>query len=709
MTTEVQTPEKVYDGDGVSVSFAAPFRFLAGTLVVDVIAVDGTVTSLVEGVGYSVSGGETDAGGTVTLTSGALAPAGSKLRIRRNTARKQTAEYDTNDTFPAETHEAALDRLSLITQEQDSTLDALQSRGLLVPDGSVAPAVDLVGLLDGDILQYTSGKLQRLPRAGFAGKFYAGDASGKMVAASGTGNDPALREDLAQISGARLSGFAQGGAGSVLQSVEDKLRQVFVSPEDFAGYHGDGVKSDHEAVQRAFDYIASKGGGVLRIPSRHLLLDSAVIYAGNGLSIRGDNHGTSHIINGQLDAPAIQLGVHEGMGYRNEVSGVVFGQKIGGEPVLGNCGLLALNQSNLTIDRVHTFQFPSRLYDGVVLDRTSGSQIVNFGFQGALNRGFAVTNQSLDIYVSNGRSDGNGVGIEFRDVQGMYFSNVACYGNRQHALSMVTDFPAAPAQGNRYFQFFNVVGDTSGSHNWSIRQLSLANFVACWASTQLSQSINTASDGFFLSGENVEDITFIAPMAASNNRHGMNLDYCRSVVVDGARLGSGAFPEDWGGAGANNGKGGYGDGLFVGPGSNFSTITGGHYQENTDFGIQIASGAQRARINGVDLQFNQKGGLHNSAAPGQVRVDDCPGHNPRGFYNPPPAMIASDDEIVNPFDVDCTVWISGGSVSNVRVDGWGIYNGPAISLSPPVPVKLPVGSKIAITFASAPTWQWQGD
>lgn len=171
MTTEVQTPEKVYDGDGISVSFAAPFRFLTGTLVVDVISAAAVVSRLMEGSDYAVSGGDTDQGGTVTLVSGALAPIGSKLRIRRNTPRKQTADYDTNDTFPAETHEGALDRLSLITQEQDVRMQDLEDRAALAPEGDT-----------GFELPLTAERALRLPRYDAGGRLGLMEGRNVLVA-----------------------------------------------------------------------------------------------------------------------------------------------------------------------------------------------------------------------------------------------------------------------------------------------------------------------------------------------------------------------------------------------------------------------------------------------------------------------------------------------------------------------------------------------
>lgn len=125
-----------YLEDGVTTSFPAPFRFKAAAdLVVERILDSGLVT-LAIGVDYTVTGGETDAGGAVKRTA---ATNGARLRIRRETARAQPMVYTTGDRFPAVSHEEALDRQMLIAQEQAADISDLDSRALTVPPGEVAP------------------------------------------------------------------------------------------------------------------------------------------------------------------------------------------------------------------------------------------------------------------------------------------------------------------------------------------------------------------------------------------------------------------------------------------------------------------------------------------------------------------------------------------------------------------------------------------
>ena len=56
---------------------------------------------------------------------------------------------------------------------------------------------------------------------------------------------------LSAISGSALVGWAQTGIGAIKRTVQSKLRDGFVTPEDF-GAVGDGVSDDYEAITRAF-------------------------------------------------------------------------------------------------------------------------------------------------------------------------------------------------------------------------------------------------------------------------------------------------------------------------------------------------------------------------------------------------------------------------------------------------------------------------
>ena len=208
MTVAALPSTASYVEDGVTTSFPVPFRFKsASDLVVERIA-GGVATALSLGVDYAVTGGSTDAGGTLTRTA---PTAGATLRITRRTARAQPMVYSSNDRFPAKSHEEALDRGMLIAQELDAAVADLDGRALLVPLGEAATPLPSAAARAGRAIV-------GLPGGGFG------------VAALGDGDDPALRPELAADDGASRIGTAPGwttAPGRPQSSVNNDRASIF--------------------------------------------------------------------------------------------------------------------------------------------------------------------------------------------------------------------------------------------------------------------------------------------------------------------------------------------------------------------------------------------------------------------------------------------------------------------------------------------------
>lgn len=117
-----------YSPGGSTTIFPFGYMFLDNThLVVILTTVAGVDITQVLGVDYTVTGALLPAGGTVTMTT---APAsGTKLTIYRQTPLTQLVDYVANDNFPAETHERALDKLTMLAQQLADTA----SRALYYP------------------------------------------------------------------------------------------------------------------------------------------------------------------------------------------------------------------------------------------------------------------------------------------------------------------------------------------------------------------------------------------------------------------------------------------------------------------------------------------------------------------------------------------------------------------------------------------------
>ena len=114
--------------------YSFSFNALQGSIVV---LIDDQVTSDPYTVSYA-GDGPIHPGGSVTFDT---APTGTTLKIVRSTELTQAVDYQPFDTFPAETHEFALDKLTLISQEQ-----AIGDGSSIPPGGPFLPLAG--GLMD---------------------------------------------------------------------------------------------------------------------------------------------------------------------------------------------------------------------------------------------------------------------------------------------------------------------------------------------------------------------------------------------------------------------------------------------------------------------------------------------------------------------------------------------------------------------------------
>ena len=120
------------------INYSFPFKaFKHGEVKVSLVDADGISTALILNTDYSVGGLGQDSGGTVTLTAGGISKieSGHKLVVQRQMSFVQEVDYRPHDLFPAETHERALDILTMQCQE----LREILSRAILAPEDVTTP------------------------------------------------------------------------------------------------------------------------------------------------------------------------------------------------------------------------------------------------------------------------------------------------------------------------------------------------------------------------------------------------------------------------------------------------------------------------------------------------------------------------------------------------------------------------------------------
>lgn len=150
MAVQTTTSRVQYVGNNSTVTaYAVSFPFMeASDLKVSVTDADGVETILQLGVGYTVTGGDGSTGNVVTTAAHNNT---KTVTIWRETALTQPTSYTANDSFPAESHERALDRLTLMVQD----LDRDKNQGIRLaqsqdPLETILPEPDSVLGFDGD-------------------------------------------------------------------------------------------------------------------------------------------------------------------------------------------------------------------------------------------------------------------------------------------------------------------------------------------------------------------------------------------------------------------------------------------------------------------------------------------------------------------------------------------------------------------------------
>ena len=130
MTYSDSTPRDEYTGNGSTKIFAYTYRILADTdLKVYLVDANNVETLQTITTHYTVSGAGDAGGGNVTMVT---APAATeRLIIEREIPFAQATDYVENDDFPAETHETALDKITMLAQQnqRDITRSLRHAKG----------------------------------------------------------------------------------------------------------------------------------------------------------------------------------------------------------------------------------------------------------------------------------------------------------------------------------------------------------------------------------------------------------------------------------------------------------------------------------------------------------------------------------------------------------------------------------------------------
>ena len=214
MTLSTQMSKASFLGNGVSTAFPLPFPFLREADIKAIVSHDGAETPLVLGTHYILSGAGSSAGGQLTML---VPPAtGQTLVVYRAPAIVQEVDYVENSAFPAETHEGALDLLTMICQSLQEQIGRAVVYPVSTPDGDI---LDSTSFLAAAEASKTGARLAQQDAAESAAKAGQG-ASAAFSAASRAELGAAAAEAVA----ATADGLVKISAGDTLpQSLSAKL------------------------------------------------------------------------------------------------------------------------------------------------------------------------------------------------------------------------------------------------------------------------------------------------------------------------------------------------------------------------------------------------------------------------------------------------------------------------------------------------------
>jgi hypothetical protein len=125
MSVSTATSKVQYTLSSGAQALPVTFYFLDDAHVQAFVDRSGVPLELVLNTDYTLTGAGDTTGGTLTTIAGTAADlvATDKVTIRRNVPITQLVNYVYNDSFPAETHEQALDKLTMICQVLNEALD----------------------------------------------------------------------------------------------------------------------------------------------------------------------------------------------------------------------------------------------------------------------------------------------------------------------------------------------------------------------------------------------------------------------------------------------------------------------------------------------------------------------------------------------------------------------------------------------------------
>ena len=187
MTVNSTINRTEHNGDGSTTGFVFPPYFLDDDDLKVFLRDSNTDAETLQVLSsdYTISGAADPAGGTVTFAN----PPGAneKIVIIRDPDRLQSVDYQANDAFPAETHERALDKLTMIVQRLAEQL----ARTIGLAETDTATTLTLPSDRNSSLLGFSeSGEMEAVNKSTLSGATLPVSTTKNSIPRfSGTGGD----------------------------------------------------------------------------------------------------------------------------------------------------------------------------------------------------------------------------------------------------------------------------------------------------------------------------------------------------------------------------------------------------------------------------------------------------------------------------------------------------------------------------------------
>lgn len=383
-----------YATNGTTGPWTIPFYFLASDHV-KVIHTDasGNETTLVLNVGYTVSGAGDESGGSVTTTT-AYASGGS-VTILRDIEPLQEVDYTETDSFPAETHERALNLLTMLIQQ----LKEVSDRSLVFSPsdtlGSTLPAA-----------------------AARANKMLGFNGVGQLtVSVPSPGSAAAVLTQLANSATATendaLLALLRTSTGAVASNWHNWLERSVINPRAEFGVTADGTTNDFAGLQAALNAAGTLGRGVYLPGGTSFCRITDELVVPDGVTVYGDGF-ASCIKQVTREKNVFSMGSRtELRGLRIQGDGVTTGglafQKNNGVSIVGkthvkilNCWIHGLEHNGIFADDSSNLTIQDNVFYGNAYSSDSGADVVVYSDGGAsrfrIAGNWLFSNNSQGVY-----------------------------------------------------------------------------------------------------------------------------------------------------------------------------------------------------------------------------------------------------------------------------------------------------------------------